>query len=50
MCEHVYKLMRVATCPLCGQPTHETDWENIHRLHREWIQSGKSVQQGWWSI
>ena len=50
MCEHVYKDMQATICPLCSKPTHETDWEQIHRLHREWVASGKTVQQGWWSI
>lgn len=50
MCEHVYKYMDVATCPLCNKSTHETDWQETARLHTEWIQSGKTVIQGWWSI
>ena len=50
MCEHVYKIMGVSICPLCNKPTHETDWKQIHQLHREWIASGKTVKQGWWSI
>lgn len=50
MCEHVYKSVRAFTCPFCNKPTHETDWKEIARLHKEWIASGKVVQQGWWSI
>lgn len=50
MCEHVYKIMGTDICPLCKKPTHETNWEEIHEQHRDWIASGKSVAQGWWSI
>ena len=50
MCEHVYKIIGMAICPICSKPTRETDWQKIHEQHREWIASGKSVQQGWWSI
>lgn len=50
MCEHVYKIMGVPICPICNNPTRETDWELIHKQHKEWIASGKAVAQGWWSI
>ena len=30
--------------------THETDWKAIAAAHKEWKESGKAVQQGWWSI
>ena len=50
MCEHVYKNMHTDICPLCGEKTREIDWSTQHQLHKEWIASGKSVAQGWWSI
>lgn len=50
MCEHVYRDMGVSVCPLCSQPTREVDWKTQNKLHKEWIASGKAVQQGWWSI
>ena len=50
ICEHVYRNMGADVCPLCGKDTHETDWQEQHKLHREWIASGKAVAQGWWSI
>lgn len=49
-CEHVYKIMHANPCPICGGDTHETDWAEVARLHKEWIASGKAVSQGWWSI
>ena len=49
-CDHVYVEMKSATCDICGGDTHKTDWEEQHRLHKEWIASGKAVAQGWWSI
>ena len=50
MCRHVYEYVFAAICPMCAQCTHETDWAEQHRLHREWIESGKATKQGWWSI
>jgi len=49
-CEHVYKEMGSDTCPNCGEATRRTNWEEQHKLHKEWIASGKAVAQGWWSI
>jgi len=56
-CRHVYQSVQKLNnsvqkgiCPLCAQCTHETDWEEQHRLHKEWIDSGKASKQGWWSI
>lgn len=49
-CAHVYKIMGADICPLCNKPTHETNWEEQHKLHKEWIASGKATSQGWWSI
>lgn len=49
-CEHVYKNMGENPCPKCGGETHEIDWSITHRLHKEWIDSGKAELQGWWSI
>lgn len=49
-CEHVYRDMRTDVCPLCGKELNETDWALIHKQHRDWIDSGKAVPQGWWSI
>jgi hypothetical protein len=50
MCQHVYKNMGNKVCPLCSQPTREVDWKFQNELHKEWIASGKEVQQGWSSI
>lgn len=50
MCEHVYKNMNAPICKHCGAETRETDWAFQHKLHKEWIASGKAVAQGWWSI
>lgn len=50
MCEHIYRHMGMNECPLCGKPTHETNWTEVHEQHREWIASGKATTQGWWSI
>ena len=49
-CEHVYKDMGSDTCPKCGDAVRRTNWEEQHKLHKEWIASGKAVAQGWWSI
>lgn len=49
-CEHIYRNTGYVICPMCAQCTHETDWQEQHRLHREWISSGKATAQGWWSI
>lgn len=57
MCRHVYESVQKINnsvqkgiCPLCAQCTHEIDWAEQHRLHKEWIASGKASKQGWWSI
>ena len=49
-CRHIYEDTGEEICPECGADTHETDWDFQHTLHRDWIASGKAVQQGWWSI
>lgn len=50
MCEHVYKIMGVPVCPMCGDDTHEVDWKEQNRLHKKWHDDGKAVYGGWWSI
>ena len=50
ICRHVYQNMNADICPLCGKDTHETNWKEQHKLHKEWIESGKATAQGWWSI
>ena len=50
-CEHVYKLMGVDPCPLCGKPTHEVDWKKQAELQRQWkIDNPNAKSDGWWSI
>lgn len=49
-CEHVYRHMGTAECSVCGAPTNEINWVQIHEQHRDWIASGKAQPQGWWSI
>lgn len=49
-CEHVYRDVRKNPCPICGGDSHITDFELIHKQHKEWIASGKAIAQGWWSI
>ena len=50
MCEHIYKDVGAPTCPKCGRDTHEIDWAEQTRLHKEWIANGKAKFGGWWSI
>lgn len=50
-CEHVYKLMGVNPCPLCGKPTHETNWRQINDAHKKWVEENPDAgSDGWWSI
>ena len=51
-CEHIYRHMGSSECPVCGMPTHETNWEFIaeqRRLHREEHGLFYNVRE-WWSI
>lgn len=50
ICRHIYEYVNSEECPFCGKFTHEINWQEIHEQHRDWINSGKSVAQGWWSI
>ena len=50
ICKHVYEIMGADICPLCAQCTHETNWQEQHKLHKQWIADGKATAQGWWSI
>lgn len=49
-CSHVYEETETDICEKCGGNTHRTDWAFQHKLHKEWIESGKATLQGWWSI
>lgn len=49
-CKHVYEESKTDICEYCGGFTHRIIWEDQHKLHREWIASGKATPQGWWSI
>lgn len=49
-CSHVYEETETDICEKCGGNTHKTDWAFQHKLHKEWIESGKATLQGWWSI
>lgn len=50
VCEHVYTYLFLPICPNCGADTHEIDWVKESTAHKEFIESGKAVPQGWWSI
>lgn len=50
MCKHVYENVYSNPCKYCGEESHETNWEEQHVLHKQWIADGKAVAQGWWSI
>ena len=53
LCEHVYKYMGSSICPLCGQDTHETNWEvqaEHRRLHQEKYGLFYQAPHVWWSI
>jgi hypothetical protein len=49
-CNHVYNDTGFDICPDCNEPTHEINWKEQAELHKEWIDSGKAVYGGWWSI
>lgn len=49
-CHHVYSETGHDICPTCGNPTRETNWKLQEEQRKEWIDSGKAVAQGWWSI
>ena len=58
-CIHVYSVMNQPLCPECGNPTHETDFQQQVRLHKKWIEDGKHLEmqcpmggtiRGWWDI
>jgi hypothetical protein len=50
-CKHVYENMNEELCSLCGQPTHEVNWEDEAKLMREWKEANpKAAYGGWWSI
>jgi hypothetical protein len=58
-CRHIFETIGAAICPDCGGDTHETDWQEQNRLHRQWIADGKAdwnicplggTIRGWWSI
>ena len=58
-CAHIYQDLGVEICPHCNRPTHETDWAEQAKLHRQWIADGKAdwsicpqggPLRGWWSI
>lgn len=52
--------MNANPCPLCGKETHETDFNSISELHKQWWADGKAdwsvckecggTIRGWWSI
>ena len=48
-CEHVYKLTGVDPCPLCGKPTHEINWRQVHEQHNQYkIHNwGYPIKQQW---
>ncbi len=50
MCRHVYEYVSQSICPYCGKDTHEINWQYQWELHKDWIASGKTILQGWWSI
>ena len=50
ICRHVYEITGFDICPYCNKPTHETNWAQVAKLHKEWIESGHATPQGWWSI
>ena len=50
-CVHVYQVVGAEICPHCGRDTHETNWQEQARLHREWKAANPDAKyQGWWSI
>ena len=58
-CRHVYQYVYEPICLDCGKDTHETDWVEQTKLHKQWIADGKAdwnmcplggTIRGWWSI
>jgi len=49
-CDHIYIESESELCEDCGKTTHKTDWKFQHELHKNWIESGKAILQGWTSI
>ena len=51
-CEHVYKLMGVNPCPICGKPTHEINWRQENKERKDWLKKNPDAwrEVGWWSI
>jgi hypothetical protein len=49
-CDHIYIESESELCEGCGKTTHKTDWKFQHELHKNWIESGKAIFQGWTSI
>jgi len=51
-CEHVYKNMGVAICPLCGRDTREIDWNKTNKENKQWLKDNPEAWRsvGWWSI
>lgn len=49
-CRHVYEDVGQDICPDCGNNTHRLNWKFEAAMHKDWIDSGKAVRQGWSSI
>lgn len=51
-CHHVYQNTGFDICPACGKDTHEIDWVQENKLHKEWLKKNPLAYKtvGWWSI
>lgn len=51
-CEHVYEYMNAPICPKCGLETHEPDWEEQNKMHKQWLKDNPDAWKTvtWWSI
>lgn len=51
-CVHVYQNVGSDPCQHCGNPSHEINWEQQNKFHKQWLKDNPDAWKtvGWWSI
>lgn len=51
-CRHIYEYINAEKCPECGRDTHEPNWTELNKAHKQWLKENPDAWRrvGWWSI
>ena len=47
-CQHVYENRNEEICSLCGEPTHDINWQKYNIMNKQWLSDNPDAEYGGW--